>query len=32
MNKYLLENQEMLAILCAKSVSMTYGDNLYRGK
>lgn len=30
--RYELKDREMLAILCAKSVGMTYGDNLHRGK
>lgn len=28
--RYILEKQEHSDILCAKSVSMTYGDNLHR--
>lgn len=30
--KYELEVREMLGGLCAKSVGMTYGGNLHRGK
>lgn len=29
--RFELEKQELLGILCAKSVGMTYGDNLHRG-
>lgn len=30
--RYKLEVREMLKVLYAKSVGMTYGDNLHRGK
>jgi len=30
--RYELEVREMLKVLCAKSVGMTYGGNLHRGK
>jgi len=29
--RFELEQQQQLKILCAKSVSMAYGDNLHRG-
>jgi hypothetical protein len=29
---YNLKDREMLDVLCAKSVGMTYGDNLHRDK